>query len=595
MTSNRSPQYLKQILRAHQATHSTQVTDIYLAGSFTLEPLAPYLEGHLLAEGVSANIKIGPYNQILQICHQPEAYINLSAPPDAVCLIWRIEDIFPKGLENALIEGRIPAELKEELDRLIEALARLRERYSGIIIVSTPPYPRLPGFSTEEVGQGQVGGNVYQNISGYWSHQITSLTQIQSLDLQALVLQHGIAAVHDARKWYMYRQPYRESFLAEIAWMISRTILAQKRSSRKCIVLDCDNTLWGGIIGEDGISGIQLGEEFPGRVYRDFQHHLKHLYHRGILLSIASRNNPEDVFAVFDNHDAMVLRREHIASFEIGWESKVDSLMRIADALNIGTDSLVFVDDNKKEIAEVEQRLPEVVCLLVPDEIVDLPSILRGTGLFDQVQLTEEDRNRCRMIQAEQLREHKKSLLTEDEFKRSLALQVRVFEVGPQHIARITQLVNKTNQFNLTAIRRTQSEIEALTLSTEYRVFAADVTDKYGDYGLVGVAILVQQDEGAWFIDTLLLSCRVLGRDVETAFLSALADVVLRMGVCKLTGRFIPTSKNLQAESFYSKHGFQYNPSTGDWYAEASGVSTLSQGLACNISLHIRQGKESNL
>ena len=595
MTSNRSPQYLKQILRSDQKPKPSETTSIYLAGSITLDPLVPYICGHLLLEGVSANIEVGPYNQILQFCHEPETYIDLGAPPDAICLIWRIEDLFPTALERSLVEGRVSDELKAELDSLIEALARLLKRYSGIIIVTTPPYPQRPGFSTEEVGQGLLGGNIYQNISAYWLQQIASLPQIQSLDLQALILQHGIASAHDARKWYMYRQPYRESFLAEIAWMISRIILAQKRSPRKCIVLDCDNTLWGGIVGEDGITGIQLGEDFPGRAYRDFQSLLKHLYHRGILLAIASKNNSEDVFNVFDKHDAMVLRREHIACFEIGWDSKVESLKRIADALNIGTDSLVFVDDNKKEVDEVEQRLPEVACLLVPDEIAFLPEFLGATGLFDQMQLTEEDRNRSRMIQAEQMRETKKSSLTEEEFKSSLDLKVSVFEVEPQHIARVTQLVNKTNQFNLTTIRRSQSEIEELARSAEHRVFATEVTDKYGEYGLVGVAILAQREAGAWLIDTLLLSCRVLGRDVETAFLSVLADVVLLTGGSELIGRFIPTSKNLQVESFYTRHGFQYNTSSGDWHAEAALVRTLMQGLTCKISLHVRQGSESNI
>ena len=594
MTSNRSPHFLKQIFRSDQKRKPAETTKIYLAGSVTLDPLVPYIGGHMLIEGVTASIEVGPYNQILQFCHQPETYFGPGAPPDAVCLIWRIEDLFPNALELSLVEGCVSDELKVELDGLIEALARLRKRYSGIIIVATPPYPQRPGYSTEEIGQGLLGGNIYQTISGYWLQQIASLPQIQSLDLQALILQHGIASAHDARKWYMYRQPYKESFLAEIAWMISRIILAQKRSPRKCLVLDCDNTLWGGIIGEDGISGIQLGEEFPGRAYRDFQFYLLYLYHRGFLLAIASRNNPEDVFNVFDNHDAMVLKREHIARFEMGWDSKVESLRRIADALNIGTDSLVFVDDNKKEVDEIEQRLPEVACVLVPDEIAYLPECLSATGLFDQIQLTEEDRKRSRMIQAEQRREHKKSSLTEEEFKRSLDLQINVYEVEPQHIARVTQLVNKTNQFNLTTIRRTQSEIEELTRSAACRMFATEVTDKYGEYGLVGVAVLARKAEGTWLIDTLLLSCRVLGRDVETAFLSVLADVVLQAGGNILVGRFVPTAKNHQVENFYARHGFQYNTSSGDWYAEAGHVTTLRQGLTCNISLHMRQGSESN-
>ncbi len=589
MSNSRSPQYLKELLRTPQKPSSSESTDIYLAGSFTLDPLVPYLKAHFLAEGVAANIATGPYNQVLQFCHQPESYIDKAAPPDVVCLIWRIEDVYPKALENALVEGKFQAELKIELDRIVEGLARLREWFQGIIVVSTPPFPQFPGFSANEVGQGQLGARIFQAISEYWSEQIAALRQTQTFDLQALLLLHGMTTAHDARKWYMYRQPYREIFLAEMAWMVSRIILAQKRSARKCIVLDCDNTLWGGIIGEDGIAGIQLGDDFPGRVYRDFQFQLKRLHQRGILLSVASKNNPDDVLAVFNNHDAMVLRQADISCFEIGWESKVESLKRIAKTLNIGLDSLVFIDDNRKEIAEVELRLPEVVCITVTDEIADFPMILTGTGWFDQAQMTEEDRNRAGMMRAAQIREQESSSLTEEEFKHSLALRLSVFEVDPQHVARVTQLVNKTNQFNLTTIRRAQNEIEALVLSGQHRVLAANVSDRYGDYGLVGVGILEQQSGDIWFIDTLLLSCRVLGRDVETALISAIADLVDQEGGCKLVGRFIPTLKNSQTEHFYSKHGFQPDRQSGDWHADVSVVKTLSQGLVCDISIHARQ------
>jgi len=589
VNSNRSPQYLKELLRTPQESSSSESIDIYLTGSFTLDPLVPYLKAHLLAEGVAADIETGPYNQVVQFCRQPESYIDKAAPPDVICLIWRIEDVYPKALENALVEGIFHAELKIELDRFIDGLARLREWFQGIIVVSTPPFPQYPGFSANEVSQGQLGARIFQLISEYWSEQIAALRQTQTFDLQALLLLHGMTTAHDARKWYIYRQPYREIFLAEMAWMVSRIILAQKRSSRKCIVLDCDNTLWGGIIGEDGMAGIQLGDDFPGRVYRDFQFNLKRLHQRGILLAVASKNNPDDVLAVFDNHDAMVLRQAHISCFEIGWESKVESLKRIAKTLNIGLDSLVFIDDNRKEIAEVELRLPEVVCITVPDEIADLPMILTGTGLFDQAQMTEEDRNRAGMMHAAQMREHESSSLTEEEFKHGLALRLSVFEVGPQHVARVTQLVNKTNQFNLTTIRRSQNEIEALVLSERHRVLAANVSDKYGDYGLVGVGILERQDGGIWFIDTLLLSCRVLGRDVETALISAIADLVDQEGGRKLAGRFTPTLKNSQTENFYFKHGFQLDRQSGDWHADVTGVKTLSQGLACDISIHARR------
>ena len=595
MTSKRSPQYLRQILRSYQQASTHASTEIFLAGSFTLDSLIPYIKGHFLEEGVTANIEAAPFNQVLQFCRRPESYIDTTAPPDTICLIWRIEDLFPRALENTLYGEPFLAELKNEIDLVIEDVRRIREWYQGTIIVSNPPFPQFPGFATHEVGMGEASGRIFRDISQYWSERAATLPLITTVDLQGLLLQQGITSAHDARKWYMYRQPYSENFLARIAWMITRTVLAQKRSARKCIVLDCDNTLWGGIIGEDGIAGIQLGDDFPGSVYRDFQFNLKYLHQRGILLAVASKNNPDDVMSVFNGHDAMVLRSTHISRFEIGWDSKVDSLRRIAKALNIGVDSLVFIDDSMKEIDEVRQRLPEVACIQVPEEIVDLPEILGDSGLFDQMQITGEDRQRSRMMHEEHLRGLARSSLTENEFKSSLALRISVFEAQPQHVARVTQLVNKTNQFNLTTVRRSQSEIEALIKSSRYRVLAVDVSDKYGDYGLVGVAILEQQNGGRWFIDTLLLSCRVLGRDIEKAFISAIAEIVAGLGGTELIGRFVPTAKNAQAGSFYADHGFRPDSHTGDWLAHVTAIKALSSGFGGDITLHTTRNTEALL
>src|SRR5207248_3306274 len=199
-------------------------------------------------------------------------------------------------------------------------------------------------------------------ISQFWTQEIGKLERVRLLDLHGLMLTAGIKQAHDTRKWQLYRQPYTEPFWHDVGRMLGRMITAEKINPKKCIVLDLDNTLWGGIIGEDRLEGIQIGDEFPGKAYRDFQRHLLRLKSKGVLLAVASKNNPDDAYEVFDKHDAMVLSRSDIAVFEIHWESKVESIKRVARKLNIGLDALVFVDDNPKEIGEVAERLPDVTC-----------------------------------------------------------------------------------------------------------------------------------------------------------------------------------------------------------------------------------------
>jgi FkbH-like protein len=363
-------------------------------------------------------------------------------------------------------------------------------------------------------------------------------------------------------------------------------IASEKFSPKKCVVLDLDNTLWGGIIGEDGLVGIQLGDEFPGKAYRDFQKYLLQLKSKGVLLAVASRNNPDDAYEVFDKHDAMVLSRKDIAAFEIHWDSKVESIQRVARTLNIGIDSLVFVDDNPKEIGEVSERLPEVTCVMVPEELAYLPGLLSDTDLFDFSQITEEDRRRTEMMAAESLRKQTQDVMSEDEFRRSLNLRVKVFQAETQHLARVTQLINKTNQFNLTTVRRTQDEVEALAKSKNVMVLGMDIVDKYGDYGLVGVAIL-KKEGTVCVIDTLLMSCRVLGRGAENAFLAKLGEAANTLGCEELSGMYIPTAKNGIVKDLYKRLGFTGGPQEGHWFLRtAEGYPQVPSGVG--VELHLR-------
>ena len=546
---------------------------IGLAGSFTVDPLVPYLGGMLLAQGVEApNLTVGPYNQIYQLCFNCAATLGREHV-DALIILWRIEDIIP-DLVNEALAGKAQAvtSLFEELANLLKAIKTLRNRFNGTLIVSTPPYPSLPSFDAHELEQPTTGVMLYKNILQRWVEGLSEIGRIKILDLHGLLSQAGYAASYDIRKWYLYKQPYTETCWSSIGRQLARIMAAQTISAKKCVVLDCDNTLWGGIVGEDGLSGIELGYDFPGSAFRDFQKHLLHLRNKGVFLAVASKNNEEDVFDVFDKHDAMVLSRDHVSVFEVHWNSKVESLRNIAATLNIGLDALVFVDDNPKEIAEVNERLPEVTCLLVPEETAYLPNLLRNTSLFDIAEITAEDRQRVDMMMLEQKRMQVRQEQSEEDFLQSLELKISVFEAESKHIARVTQLINKTNQFNLTTIRRSQDEIEALVTASDTRVFAMEVADRFGEYGLVGVAIIKQANAEEWLIDTLLMSCRVLGRGAETAFIGTIAKAVKLYGGNRLRGEYRATGKNALVKDLYQNHGFIPDENNAQWLGSVDGV-----------------------
>ncbi len=535
----------KTAWRQYQKQPGAADITIGLAASFTLEPLEPFLGAYLLGKNLEPEFSVAPFGQLQQLCINHKHAVG---DTNAIVMLWRIEDMFAAKLAATLDAADALPALLDDIRQFAASVSQLRRNFSGTLIVSTPPFPSLPGFSAFELASPAM--QVYTAAAQTWAQEMAKVDRLRVLDLQALLIEHGARHAHDARKWQLYRQPYTETFWQAIGTQIGRIIAAEKTSPKKCIVLDLDNTIWGGVIGEDGLGGIALGDEFPGRAFRDFQRYLMHLKSKGVMLAVASKNNPADAFEVFDKHDAMVLNRRDIVGFEIHWESKVDSIKRIAAKLNIGLDAIVFVDDNPKEIGEVQERLPTVSCLLVPEELADLPALLANTDLFDTLQVTDEDRKRTDMMAADQQRSQIQETLSEEDFRKSLQLKIDVFTAEKQHLARITQLVNKTNQFNLTTIRRTQDEIEKLSASPDAVVLGMNISDKYGDYGLVGAAILKKNGATA-DIDTLLMSCRVLGRGAEETFIAQLAAAAVSLGCTALRGKYVPTAKNEMVKDLY--------------------------------------------
>lgn len=548
-------------LRLSRAAVAPTNEHVVIAATFTADPIVPYLGTRLVDDDARPPVlTVAPYNQLIQLCLGWKADYA-ERPPSAIILLWRIED-FARADFRSVIRGGEPTGLLEKVDELAEAVARLRGSFPGRIISAVPPFPHSPDHAVQSLGNAAGIGTLHRQIVDAWIGRMREIGNIGLLDLDGLQRLTGIENSLDWRKWYLYRQPYTEAFWDRIADSCATLIRSPSTAAKKCVVVDCDNTLWGGVIGEDGLAGIRLGDDFPGSMFRDFQHQLVTLRSRGVMVALCSKNNEQDVWEVFDRHDGMVLRRDDIVAHRINWQDKPTNIASLAEELNIGLDSLVFVDDSAMEIGHVEEVLPMVTCIRVPEELTSFPTEFGAFRGFDSETVSAEDRGRSDMMLQERRRRDLAGTLTPEEFRRQLKLQVDLFSVGPEHIARVAQLINKSNQFNLTTRRKTESDVARLLDDPDATVLAWRVSDRYGDYGLVGVLIL-EHAEDQTEVETLLMSCRVLGRGVERAIFAALCEIVRGRGTRRLVGTYLKTAKNQLVASLYQDHGFrQVSPET---------------------------------
>jgi FkbH-like protein len=382
------------------------------------------------------------------------------------------------------------------------------------------------------------------------------LKTVVIVDVASLAANIGFENWRDSRMWYLARSRWSRQALHSLAGRYAAAISGRLGRNRKCVVLDLDNTLWGGVVGEDGLEGVRLGEDGIGRAYVEFQLELLNLYHKGVLLAICSKNNPEDALAVIRRHPAMRLREKHFAAMRINWEDKGTNLRALAEELNIALDSFMFLDDNPVERAWIRQCAPEV---LVPDWPAD-PAEYRTALLelssrhFCTLAITAEDRQRGEVYQAQAERQKlAASASSLEDFYRTLQMRARIGVADVFSIPRIAQLSQKTNQFNLTTKRYTEAEIAAISHDSDCAIWWLDLSDRFGPSGIVGVLILRRQSPDTWVIETFLLSCRVMSRTAENAFLAVVAR---ELGAAKLIGEFRPTAKNLPVRGLYARLGF---------------------------------------
>ncbi|KKT57836.1 MAG: hypothetical protein UW81_C0004G0008 [Candidatus Giovannonibacteria bacterium GW2011_GWC2_44_9] len=323
---------------------------------------------------------------------------------------------------------------------------------------------------------------------------------------------------------------------------------------KKCIVLDLDNTLWGGIIGEDGLDGIKLSLSNPGASFIAFQQALLDLQSNGVILAVNSRNNYDEAMRAIRTHPNMILKELHFAAFRINWADKADNLKEIASEINIGLDSIVFLDDDPANRAMVREFLPEVEVPEMPANPSDYTKFLISLPYFKTTAVTDEDKMRGNYYVTERLRkEAEKSHKTKESFLKDLGMEIYVSENDRSAASRLSQMTKKTNQFNIDKQPFTEEEIIGYILSPNHKIFHAKAADKFGDYGIVIFALANTAGEN-WHIKSLLMSCRIIGRGVETAFLHAISQKAQRTGAKKITIGFKKSGQNHPAEEFVKKY-----------------------------------------
>jgi len=519
---------------------------VHVLRNFTAEPLEAPLKLAAFSRGLKLHWSCGDHDTYFQDILDPASTLHSSQADVVVLALW-LESL-PMAFDP---EGRLQTAAVVEHVRSV--VTELRNRVGGLIILNTFLEP-CHGISR---GWPSRSADDVRALNIEIRRMVGEVPSTCVADFEAL--RASIGEAHDLRYWFMFKSPLTQRFLTAWADVLGQMIASSKGGQKKVLVLDCDNTLWGGICGEDGLSGIRLGpSDYPGVVFWSFQRQLLELQRTGVLLTLCSKNNEADVMEVLDRHPSSLLRPHHLAGWRVNWRDKASNIVELADELRLGLDALVFVDDSPVELEQVRQSLPMVDTLAVPKKLYELPGLLAHYNRFSGVIRTEEDASRTAQYTAERERTRQSvSFTSHDAFLESLELEATIGEALPEELPRVAQLTQKTNQFNVTTRRYSENEIEWRHASSDSAVVILRVRDRFGDYGLTGLALLSNAD-GHGVIDTFLMSCRVLGRRMEDALLDEVMAFFHRRWQCgEITAEYIASAKNQQVAEFFPSRGFE--------------------------------------
>ncbi len=581
----------RRLAKAAAAEGRTDIRIAYLA-NHTVNALADHVNVTLAAQGIVAAGLVGGYNQHFQDVLDPSSDLR-AFDPRLIFLSLSLRELAPEVRDRF---GQLAAaERKAELERIVAHLTdwaeAAKQQTGATLLIANFTAPITPEAGIADLKDAAGESAFYARLNLALTEAFLDDDRVYLFDLDRTAAAFGKARAHHPQLYYLARMEWHETLLTPIAIELSRYAGALLGRTRKCLVVDLDNTLWGGILGEDGWDGIRIGpDNAEGAAFAALQRSLLALKRRGIVLAINSKNNPEDVAEAFEKRPEMPLGLDDFAATEINWEHKHGNIVRIAERLNIGIDSLVFVDDNPAECALVEQMHPAVKVIRFDGDAARFAERLLAMPEFQKLRLTNEDRAKTKSYRDMAARaELATSATSLEDYLAGLKTEIVIRSPAAADAARVHQLFNKTNQFNLTTRRYGPAEVERFMAGEGCDLKVVDARDRFGELGTIAL-YLVRLGGGLPEIDSFLMSCRVMGREVETAIMNRLKhDYLLNGDHAALVGRFLPTAKNKPVVGFYDSQGFsllkQHDSGAQEYRLEAGQAAPIS----CN---HIAVSEE---
>lgn len=529
-------------------------TRIAILGGSTTTEVRNMLELFLLAQGIAPTFYESGYNRYSEDIQFKNAELwNFKPNIVFIHTTWRNISEFPDLLES---EAEVEQRVRREMNRFESLWNKIHADLGALIIQNNFDLPQLRPLGNLEASQSFGRINFLLRLNSEFATYAKNHSRFLVNDVLYLSAQVGLSAWHGHSYWYNFHMALSPAGTVALGRNVAALVKAVYGKTKKCLVLDLDNTLWGGVIGDDGLQNLILGRDHPvGEAFLDFQRYIKDLQHRGVILAVCSKNDPENAKEGFSHPDS-ILKLEDFASFKANWNPKPDNIREIATDLNIGLDSIVFVDDNPAERALIIDQLPEVAVPNIGTDVSTFAEVLENEQYFEVDKLVRDDLSRLAYYSSNAQRCASEARFSNyGEFLASLEMTAEIAPFAPVYLERITQLINKTNQFNLTTRRYTSAEVEIIARDPNFVTLYARLSDKFGDNGLVSVLIgRVVGD--ALELDVWLMSCRVLNRDMELAMFDALIEQCQARGILGIVGVYIPSKKNGIVAGHYGNLGF---------------------------------------
>jgi FkbH-like protein len=531
---------------------------LILLRDITAEPLVPALRAELASNGFIAGVQVGDFDTITRDALDSPAGI-LRRQHDLIVILRWLEQVSVDLATKFVTLDRdgVSRAARGVVDRVERELTGIRARSHAPVLLNSFA---LPDLTTLGILDAQIEGGhreAVDDLNREIARLCRTVPDVYLVDMPKIVSRVGSRAAIDERGWLTSRAPLGTPLIVALAKEYAKFVRALRGRVRKCLILDCDDTLWGGVVGEDGLAGIRLDLNYPGSPYRAFQREVLNLRERGVLLALVSKNNEADVLEVLRQHPSMLIRESDLAGWRINWEDKATNIEALSAELGLGLDSFVFADDSEFECELVRQRLPMVAVLHLGNDASGFATKLTEPGWFDSLTYSTDDRSRTDMVVADRARAATQASADSlDEYLAGLDMRASIGPPTPADIPRVAQLTQKTNQFNLTTVRMTEGEVVRIVEDESHDIHVLRLRDRFSDLGLVAIAIVGHRDQVAT-IETLLMSCRVLGRGVEDAFLAHVAGAAAVRGAIRLVGLYRPTKRNEQVAAFYPMRGFR--------------------------------------